>query len=51
MTKIHYKARKIKVVLSFAAIVTSIYIGSIFVPIHCSKTKDLRTLVGPAKTI
>jgi protein-disulfide isomerase len=32
MTKIHYKARKIKVLLSFAAIVTSIYIGSMFVP-------------------
>src|SRR5712692_839272 len=41
MNKIHYKARKIKVLLSFAAIITSICIGSMFV----SSSNQVKALV------
>jgi protein-disulfide isomerase len=41
MNKIHYKARKINVLLSFAAIITFICIGSLFV----SSSKQVKALV------
>ena len=41
MNKIYYKARKIKVLLSFAAIITSICIGSMFV----SSSNQVKALV------
>jgi hypothetical protein len=46
MSKIHYKARKIKVLLSFAAIITSICIGSMF----ASSYNQVKALVYSSKS-